>query len=383
MARKPRHWAPRAVLAQLVDLDLGLVRRYLRPLRVFVIATILGLLFGLLLLMAFKPLLEILEQALFYRITKPLELVQGPLSGILGTKEAATAVYLLGNNLLVSFVAAFGGLILVRYTLKEDEQPYSGGSRATNFLHKLIGEGNETYKEHSVLLYLLPLAVVFVNGAVLGIFSVSQGLAWKELSVYLAYILPHGIIEIPAVILAATLGYTHALRLNAFLDAVDLQGFFQSVRQTLRSVRSWGLFSVVIVMLVSAAGVETYITPGVGRNALRNSYFSLELLNQSVGVGETAFAILRAAFGSRVTFHRDSPSGPPLPVRLVGNNAFEVGGRLVPDPEIVVASELTVPENVLGLVLEFNVENITEILTVHIVAEYGKFRDEGNLTVSP
>ena len=95
-------------------MDPGVIRIHLRPLRVFIIAVVLGLIVGISMHLVFSPLLDLLQQALFYRISKPLELIQGPLSGILGTEEAVTAVYLLANNLLVSFVAAFGGVILVR-----------------------------------------------------------------------------------------------------------------------------------------------------------------------------------------------------------------------------------------------------------------------------
>ena len=368
----------------MIDLNLARTRRYLRPTRVFLIAALLGLLFGFSLRFLFRPLLTLIEQALYYRITKPLEIIQGPLTGILGTKEAVTAFYLLMNNLLVCIVAAFGGVALIHFTMKPEEE-YNQEGRVTNFLHRLVGEGNETYKEHSTILFLLPLAVVFVNGAVLGLFSVSQGLSFKELSVYLAYIIPHGVIELPAVVFASTIGYVNALRLNEFLDKGDIRSFFEAVNRTLRSRRIWGLFSLVILMLVSAAAIETYVTPVVGRNALRKAYFSLEMLNESVRQGEPAFLVLSASFDSTITFHEDSPSGPQMPVDLIGSDRFpfEVTGRRIADGEAVKASQLHVPGDVGVFLLKFRAHSGNESLVIHVVAEHGKIREEANLTVLP
>ena len=364
-------------------MDPGVIRIHLRPLRVFLIAVVLGLIVGISMHLVFSPLLDLLQQALFYRISKPLELIQGPLSGILGTEEAVTAVYLLANNLLVSFVAAFGGVILVRYTMKQDDEPYPTTSRVTDLLHRLIGEGNETYKEHSVLIFMLPLAVVFVNGVVLGLFSIGQTLTWKELYVFIAYIMPHGVIELPAVILASTIGYANARRLNSILDSGDLANFFGQARGLLRARRTWGMFSIVILMIISAAAVETYVTPAMGRRALQRSYFSLESLNDTVRRGEPAYMVLRAAFDSNLTFHAGSPGGPELPVKLVGREGFpfEVDGRVVGDSEVVESSRLWVPEDVIMLYLEFRVESIDESTVVFAVARHLDLRDEANLTV--
>ncbi len=358
--------------------------RYLRPTRVFLIAAGLGLVVGVALSVLARPILTGLEHALYFRITKPLEIIQGPLSGIVGTR-AITAVYLLGNNILVSFIAAFGGAALIRYTLKPDQDSYSRQSRLTSLLRRLIGEGDQTYKEPSVLAFLLPLAVVFVNGAVFGLFSVSNGLSWRELYVYFAYVLPHGAVELPAVILAATIGYATAVRLDSFLHAGDLEGFFRSAGSTLRSRRSWGFFSLVCLMLVLAAAIEAYVTPAIGKRALQNSYFDLWVLNESVPRGEPAFLVLRASFGATLTFHNGSASGPSLPVELVGSDRypFEVDGRRVAPSEVVTAHQLRVPEDVAGLLLKFRVSNVSGRTPVHVVASCRKLRDEANLTVLP
>jgi len=357
------------------------IRRCLRPAKVFIIAALIGVLLGLLLRFLSRPVLRLLEEALYYRITKPLEVIQAPLTSA-STKEAVTAVYLFINNSIVSLVAAFGGPALIRLTMKPEEA-FARESRLTRFLHRLIGEGNETYMELSVLLFLLPLAVVFVNGGVLGLFSVSHGFSWKELLVYLAYILPHGLLELPAVVFAATIGYSNALRLDRLLTKGDLEAFFAAAGGILRSRRTWLLFSMVMALLVTSAAIETYVTPVVGRNMLQREYFSMRALNQSVKEGQPAFLVVTAAFGSTVSFHLGSPEGPPLPVSLVGSDRypFEVDGRVVPPSEVVVSPTITVPEDEGVILLEFTVRNVTGPATVHIVAEHGKLRSEANMTI--
>jgi uncharacterized membrane protein SpoIIM required for sporulation len=367
----------------MIDLNPSAIRVHLRPLRVFLIAVVLGLIVGVTMKLVFSPLLDALQAALFYRISKPLELIQGPLSGVLGTEEAVTVLYLLANNLLVSFIAAFGGLLLIRYTIHPDDEPPTS-SRITNLLHRLIGEGNETYKEHSVLIFLLPLAVVFVNGAVLGLFSIGQTMTWKEFTVFVAYIIPHGVIELPAVILASTIGYANARRLDPILDSGDLTSFIDAARGILKSGRAWGLFSIVVLMIVSAAVIETYVTPNMGRKTLQRVYFDIESLNTTVGRGESAFLVLRAAFDSNISFHSGSPDGPELPVWLVGREGFpfEVDGIEVGDSEVVESSRLYVPDEVITLLLEFRVESIDETTTIFAVAGHLDLVDEANLSIS-
>jgi len=368
-------------LVKLVDLGLAWAR-YLRPTKVFLTAVVLGVALGLALSILAPPILTALEHALYFRITKPLEIIQKPLSGIVGTEEV-TALYLLGNNLIVSFIAAFGGAILIRYTVKPGQETYTREGRITNLLWRLIGEGDEKYKEPAVLAFLLPLAVVFVNGGVFGLFSVSNGLSWKELYVYLAYVLPHGSVELPAVILAATIGYATAVKLDSFLRKGDLEAFLTYAGRSLKSRRSWGLFSLVCVMLVFAAAIEAYLTPAIGRTALQNSYFDLRVLNESVRQGEPAFLVVLASFGATVTFHNGSLSGPPLEVELFGSKQypFEVDGRRIQASEVVSGHQLRIPPDVGALLLKFRVSNLTRTTVVHILASCKKLTRESRLEV--
>ena len=359
-------------------MTLGQARRYLRPARVFIIAVAIGLAVGLLLHLAFRPLLLLLQEALYFRISKPLELIQGPLTGVVGTEEAVTLIYLVLNNTFVSLIAAFGGAVLVR--LENPDEIRAASGKLTNFLHRIIGEGDDTYLEQSVIIFLLPLAVVFMNGLVLGIFTVGNGLSLKDLSVYAAYILPHGIIELPAVVFAAIIGYSVAVKLNAHLSRGQLESFHREARRTLRSRRVWALFSVVVLMLVSASFIETYVTPVIGRAQVQRAYFSLRVLNETIPQGEPAYLTLWASFDSNLSFSRGSPDGTPAEVEVFGSERypFAVGGEIVEQDQIVVTSSIYIPENVSAVLLKFRC-NLSG--TVYVVAEHDALRDVGNITV--
>lgn len=355
------------------------VSRYIRPARVFLIAVALGLIIGLILNLVFKPLLVLLQDALYFRISKPLEIIQGPLTPVMGTEEAVTAMYLLVNNTFVSLVAAFGGVALVRWTMSSDQAPASTG-RFTDFIHGLLGEGSETYKERSLIIFLLPLAVVFMNGLVLGLFSTGQGLDLRAIWIYLAYIMPHGILELPAVVLAAILGYANAVNLNNLLEKGELDRFHRRAGNILRSRRAWSVFMVVIIMLVSAAFIETYFTPAFGRDVLQRSYFNLRVLNSTVNPGETAFLEVWASFGTSISFYSGSPEGPPLEVSVFGSDTypFKVGGKIIEGSEVVKTSSLTIPQDLPSTRIRFSVNRTRKVF---IVAEVLDLREVGNLTV--
>ena len=295
-----------------------------------------------------------------------------------------TAIYLFVNNTIVSLVAAFGGPALVRLTVTEMPEAAEGG-RLTRILRRLVGEGNTRYAEYSVILFLLPLAVVAVNGFILGMFSVSHGLSLKQIYVYLAYVLPHGSLELPAVVIAATIGYYHAVWLNKILDEGEVSRFSDAASRLIRSVRSWEYFLVVILMLTSAAALETYVTPTVGRNALQDVYLSARFLNQSVRSGEDAFLYVTASFGCNITFHVDSPAGARIALAATGDKRFpfQVNGSIVPDGQVVATSAVTVPGNVGVLLLRLRAPHVYETTRVFAVVSVRKHIATANLTVLP
>jgi stage II sporulation protein M len=101
---------------------------------------------------------------------------------------------------------------------------------------------------------LVPLLVVTSNGFLLGI--VAYGAIQKAGALYLlAGILPHGIIELPTVLLSIAIGFRlgHLLALTILREKEDLSG---EIRMAFHFLVHW-----VTPLLLLAAAIETFITP--------------------------------------------------------------------------------------------------------------------------
>jgi len=101
---------------------------------------------------------------------------------------------------------------------------------------------------------LVPLLVVTSNGFLLGI--VSYGAIQKAGVLYLlAGILPHGIIELPTVLLSIAIGFRlgHLLIFTLLGEEADLSG---ETRMAMHFLLRW-----IMPLLLVAASIETFITP--------------------------------------------------------------------------------------------------------------------------
>jgi stage II sporulation protein M len=101
---------------------------------------------------------------------------------------------------------------------------------------------------------IIPLLVATSNGFLLGI--VSYGVVQKQGLLYLlAGILPHGIIELPTVLVSIALGIRlgHLLALSLLGEKTDLAG---EARKAAHFLYRWAL-----PLLLLAAFVEAFITP--------------------------------------------------------------------------------------------------------------------------
>jgi stage II sporulation protein M len=103
---------------------------------------------------------------------------------------------------------------------------------------------------------LLPLMVVTSNGFLLGIvgYGAIQKVGWLYLA---AGILPHGIIELPVVLVSIAIGFRlgHLLALSILREKADLSG---EIRIAIHFLIRW-----VAPLLFLAAAIETFITPVV------------------------------------------------------------------------------------------------------------------------
>lgn len=147
-----------------------------------------------------------------------------------------------------------------------------------------------------VIPYLIPIITLTLNGMLLGIMlsfftfngalssynlTGSQGIVpgiLFSLSYFLAYILPHGIIELPVIITAATLGYRFARVYSGKILADklllgneeaslerDIAYMNKVATEYIRSRYLLTMISMMLILLLVAAYIEANITPGVAR----------------------------------------------------------------------------------------------------------------------
>lgn len=107
----------------------------------------------------------------------------------------------------------------------------------------------------SPLLCLLPILALTVNGWLLSFISVSV-LQEESLGLLLAGVLPHGIFELPAIIIgeAAALSFG-ALIIVALISKSKRNQVVPGLKQNLRYLL------LACILLLPAALIETYITP--------------------------------------------------------------------------------------------------------------------------
>ena len=138
---------------------------------------------------------------------------------------------------------------------------FASGKEMTQFQIFLFILENNIIKLFAILLLgifagIIPLFASFTNGMVLGIFAclVSESLSWKF---FLVGILPHGIIEIPVLILATAVG----IRLGK-ITLWRLFGGKIGIKKELAKALKFYII-VLAPLLVIAAMIEAFITPAM------------------------------------------------------------------------------------------------------------------------
>lgn len=133
-----------------------------------------------------------------------------------GMSPLSQAVYIFGNNLRVAVVMLIGAFFL--------------GA--------------------------LPPIVLISNGLLIGLFAANLPAAGAlSASRFLLGLIPHGVFEIPAVLLNAMMGLRIAREIWRSILGRGSQGLREAVRQAVT------LLPAVVVLLIIAAGMETYVSP--------------------------------------------------------------------------------------------------------------------------
>lgn len=107
----------------------------------------------------------------------------------------------------------------------------------------------------SPILCLLPILALILNGGLLSFVSVAV-VQQESVGLLLAALLPHGIIELPALIIgeAAALSFG-ALAITALVSKERRNRLLPGLKQNLRYL------AIACILLLPAAIIETYITP--------------------------------------------------------------------------------------------------------------------------
>jgi stage II sporulation protein M len=111
----------------------------------------------------------------------------------------------------------------------------------------------------------LPVLVMAMNGVVIGMAPGILGIPWWK---FVLAILPHGVLELPALVLASAVGLKLAVAsikasLGYFFPPPALDGrevFLREIRPGWRSIK---LFALIIPMLVVAAIIEVVVSPRI------------------------------------------------------------------------------------------------------------------------
>ena len=112
----------------------------------------------------------------------------------------------------------------------------------------------------SPILCLLPLLSLFINGWIIS-FVGSMAIQEESLGYFLLGILPHGIIEIPALILAQAAALSlGTMTIAAIIKEEKREALLPNLRKNIKYL------GIALLLLIPAAIIETYITPVILNN---------------------------------------------------------------------------------------------------------------------
>ncbi|MHA1962076.1 MAG: stage II sporulation protein M [Candidatus Thorarchaeota archaeon] len=133
-------------------------------------------------------------------------------------------------------------------------------------LSKAFGSA-EARKEDFLLAYVryslmaIAIAEVLSTALVLGGIGVISYISGENIMTFLASILPHAIVEIPAFLIAAAVSLRIARNLAPDVRSENWDAIPNKTRTLLTDERTWRAFALIIFFLLIAALIEAYITP--------------------------------------------------------------------------------------------------------------------------
>lgn len=169
-----------------------------------------------------------------------------------GATGAGISLALMANNVIALLFMALGGLFLARISERHPPGPISRAiyrlcAYADPGLDDVADEDQDTY----FVLFLFPGGGMALNGAVGGMLLGLAGLTGLDgLYALVRYVLPHAIVELPVLVIGASVGYAIACEV---LTVMDSSGDVDSAVRGIHGpyVRLLGLLCAALV----AAGV--------------------------------------------------------------------------------------------------------------------------------
>ncbi len=183
------------------------------------------------------------------------------------------------NNLVVVLFASVGGIGLV-FLLIWGRKKFSlwnklNDSKLGEFIDRFVWWVTDFFKPELeeidekinrdifIVSYGLPSLVMLVNGWFLGFVFAREALTDQLAGIFnlLKWIAPHGILEIPTLLAAASVGLTLADRVWKPLHQEKFLEVKKTMREEIRKKTLLRALMVIIILLLMSAFIEVYITP--------------------------------------------------------------------------------------------------------------------------
>lgn len=199
----------------------------------------------------------------------------------LPANQALLSLVILLNNLLVVILASIGSLALILFVIwgrknidlwqKMDESRFSKFSDryiwriVKRFKPRFTQIKKKINRDIFIIAYGLPTLVIIINGWFFGFLFANEFLDQQlaGIIVFLKWVAPHGIIEIPAILASAALGYSFADSLLKPLYQEKTNEVRNKVRKTIKSKRTFKILLILIALLSIAALIEVFLTPQI------------------------------------------------------------------------------------------------------------------------
>jgi stage II sporulation protein M len=186
-----------------------------------------------------------------------------------GIIVVSTAIFLVGVMCGIIFQDVFEGVAASLFGSIEQEAEKI--KEIPQYLQVLVIFGNNTraatlsgiIASIPVLGIFIPFVTMLLNGFIIGL---APEILQMSSSQFVIAILPHGILEIPALILASAVGFKFALAsvkasIGYFFPYPGKSGretFLNEIRPGWRSIK---LFAAIVPLLIGAALIEVFISP--------------------------------------------------------------------------------------------------------------------------